>query len=280
MAQINYVREHMAFIEYATDKGLTGNERTFWYALIHLMNRQANGVDWPEGFVSVSNKRLLALVPFGENKIPAIRNRLKQVGLIDFRPGSRNARAPEYQMHYLTAGFCHKNGDKTGNTDGCKDGNTFGIKNGNTDGCKDGNLYVNLNVNPTKRNAYADDDEEAEELRVRDGLKDAACCAIRREYGREATAAEADRIASVALSAQMTAEMIDAAVSQAALCGARSPALYAARMLCEWQSECVMTRTDLDEYRTIQDGLRGRLLYAVTPEDAEAARARRKARRG
>ena len=103
MAYVNYVREHMTFIEYAADERLSANERLLWYALIHLMNRRANGSDWPEDFISIPNSRILVLVPFGEDTLIDVRNRLAQRGLIDYQKGERNKRAPLYRMHYFHA---------------------------------------------------------------------------------------------------------------------------------------------------------------------------------
>ncbi|MBR6030192.1 MAG: DnaD domain protein [Clostridia bacterium] len=101
MVLVNYVMEAEAFIEYAAMNGLTDHERALWYALFHLMNREAKGPWWPDGFISVRNKILLPLVGFSEDMLPSVRNRLVQRSLIDYVPGKRNARHPAYLMHYF-----------------------------------------------------------------------------------------------------------------------------------------------------------------------------------
>ena len=90
MPIVNYVREHMRFIEYASDEGLSSGERLVWYALMHIINGRAQGSIWPEGFIRIANDRLLALCPMQLGAVIMARNSLKQRGLIDFIPGSRN----------------------------------------------------------------------------------------------------------------------------------------------------------------------------------------------
>lgn len=262
MAYVNYVREHMAFIEFASDKNLTGNERTFWYALIHEANRRANGSDWPEDFISIPNSRLLALVPFSENKIPELRNRLRQLGLIDFRKGDRNKRAPEYKMIYFSAELStgyeqdgksyHRN---SGNF-GCNNGSNLGSNNGNKPGGNlgsyFGNSIINLNDKPNRKpNAYQDDDE----LLI---LTESARRAYVRGFGCEPTETEANMIARGALSRSMSAEMLGEAIREAAAAHAVYPAMYVIKLLGDWQREAVYTVEDLDEYISLRRACEGK----------------------
>ena len=103
MCYVNYVKESMAFMEYASDERISGSEQLLWHALFHIMNQRAKGSDWPEGFISIPNARLLFYAPFGEDTLVAARNKLKQRGLIDFTPGKKNKQAPSYKMHYFSA---------------------------------------------------------------------------------------------------------------------------------------------------------------------------------
>ena len=102
MPCVNYVKEHITFIEYASDNGLSSNERLLWYALIHEMNRRAIGTNWPDGYIRIANKRLLSLLPIGFDAMAKARNSLAQRGLLSFQHGRKNAELPMYQMHYLT----------------------------------------------------------------------------------------------------------------------------------------------------------------------------------
>ena len=53
MPIVNYVREHIRFMEYASDEGLSSSERLLWYALMHVMNQRAQGKVWPDEFIRI-----------------------------------------------------------------------------------------------------------------------------------------------------------------------------------------------------------------------------------
>ena len=84
MPIVNYVREHMRFIEYARDEKLTASERLLWYALMHIMNQRAQGKVWPDDFVRISNSELLSYCPMKFDTLANARNSLKQRGLLEF----------------------------------------------------------------------------------------------------------------------------------------------------------------------------------------------------
>lgn len=172
MLKVNYVLEAETFIEYASHNSLSGNERALWYALFHLMNREAKGAGWPERFISVPNKVLLALVPFSEDVLPDVRNRLTQRGLIEYLAGERNKRPPRYAMRYfypqIVDNSCGKPVDnlpdgendlvcadvapeKPGKTPGKNTRKTPGKNTGNIPGK---NTDIELNYRETKREPY------------------------------------------------------------------------------------------------------------------------------
>ncbi|MBQ9252262.1 MAG: DnaD domain protein [Clostridia bacterium] len=101
MPIVNYVREHMRFIEYAADEKITANERLLWYALMHIMNARATGNDWPGEFIPIGNDRVLMYCPMGFDAMARARNGLKQKKLIDFKPGDKNKSSPLYKMNYF-----------------------------------------------------------------------------------------------------------------------------------------------------------------------------------
>lgn len=129
-------------MEYASDSGITASERLLWYALIHLMNARGEGSNWPDGFISISNKRLLSYLPYNEDTLIPARNRLKQRGLIDYEPGKRNAKSPMYKINYLTASQ-QLYPEKSGNDEGNGQGNAVGNNRGNM-GDNQGGLYPDL----------------------------------------------------------------------------------------------------------------------------------------
>ena len=260
MAYVNYLREHMAFIERASDLNLNGNERTFWYALIHIANQRANGSDWPEDFISVPNKRLLALVPFGEKNIPALRNRLRQAGLIEFRTGERNKRAPEYKILYLTAELSTEtpqNAESYRKNDGKNEGNRTcksvgkGMGNGWDKAVGNGgNLNVNLNVTPNVNpNMHTDDDDAAAAERARAAMENRVRMAFREEMGREALPAEVRSIVLVAINIGMEEEVVVQAIAKSAIMHARNPAAYVIEVIREWNRKEIHTVYDLVDSR-------------------------------
>lgn len=269
MAYVNYVREHMAFIERASDLNLNGNERTFWYALIHIANQRANGSDWPEDFISVPNKRLLALVSFTEKNIPALRNRLRQAGLIEFKAGERNKRAPEYKILYLTAELSTDHpqreescrnymGNDRGNGRGNDRGNDMGNDRGNDRG-----LNVNLNDKPKRNLNVCEEDDARLELIKR------AQEAYRSAFGHEPTTAEISRMVTAEISHHMSADMLDEAIKQAAEAHAVYPAMYVLSLLSDWRSAFVFSREDLDEYLSLKRACDGRDAFLTSDKAFE-----------
>ena len=103
MPFVNYVKENIAFIEYAADNNLRPNEILVWQALFHIMNQRSNGNYWPDGFIRVKNDRLLTYAPIGFDSLSRARNALAQRGLISYKPGKKNSEVPMYELHYLTA---------------------------------------------------------------------------------------------------------------------------------------------------------------------------------
>ena len=116
MAKVNYVRECRAFLRFSCQRGLTGNEVVLWHALFELMNQEARGGDWPDGFVPLSNARVLSFTTFGSGDsacetLRRARERLAKHGLIKYRRGRRQSAPPGYCMVYFEAETpCNENG--------------------------------------------------------------------------------------------------------------------------------------------------------------------------
>lgn len=111
--KISYVAELNAFMRYARNECLTGRERLLWIALFNAANERAlrnamtKDQDWPGDFFPVANGEINLNSTLDKRAIEATRNSLKQRGLIDFRPGSRNKKNPEYRLFYLSNGVGH-----------------------------------------------------------------------------------------------------------------------------------------------------------------------------
>ena len=278
MCYVNYVRENIAFMEYASDERLSASEQLLWHALIHLMNQRANGSDWPEGFVSIPNARILFYAPFGEDTLTSARNRLKQRGLIDYVPGKKNKQAPQYKMIYFSAELSTDNAQNvgsfpeiSGNTRGNAQGNTRGNIQGNAQGNPYGinvNLYGNPNRSP---NVCEEDDEQLQ-------LLEAARRAYHDAFGCEPTGAEIRLMTEGATGRDMSAQMLAEAIRQAAAAHASYPAMYVLRLLQDWRREFVFTVEDLDEYAALRyacDGKEPMLPIAEADKMANEAYERR-----
>lgn len=177
MPIVNYVREHTRFIEYASDDKITASERLLWYALMHVMNQNAKGNVWPDGFIYISNDRLLLYCPLGFDAMAKARNGLKQRGLIDFTPGKKNKLSPAYRMNYFFPESAESNTENTDNMGGNNGDNMRGNMGGNNGDNPEGNMgdfYINytskpiLSVNGNPVEEDIKDDSTAADARARE----------------------------------------------------------------------------------------------------------------
>ena len=269
MCYVNFVRENMAFMEYARNEMLTANERLLWYALLHIMNRRANGSDWPEGFISVTNGEVLSYCPFGEDSLAASRNKLIQRGLIDYVKGERNKKAPQYKMCYfypeLSTGQSTENesypkisGNIGGNTRGNTGGNSSGNDGGNARGST-GGIYINNNHNgiPIPKPCIERTlEEEVIRTSVSEGMLTFSKDRVQRAYSftflKPCPPELLDYIATVA-AATKTIPLIQKAMDMAAGAGPDNIARYLAVLLQDWGSHGVHTQEELNEYLAKRD---------------------------
>lgn len=286
MPIINYVREHIRFMEYATDEHLTASERLLWYALMHIMNQRAQGKVWPDEFIRISNDRLLSYCPMKYDTIAAARNSLKQRGLIEYTKGDKNRLSPAYRVNYFYPeyvapdtesdevypeksdknGFYPKNSDYMGgNMGGNIGGNTGGNIGGNT-----GDFILNNNSNRyTRTQKYFDDDEEDEEdILARARAREEVNAAWKTFFGKSANPAVADGIAWRAAQARFEKGIISKAVELAAHKCAGSPFDYIITVLADWRKQRVRTVEDADEYSFIWEATEGKLKNTEYADDA------------
>lgn len=285
---VNYVREINAFHRYANVNFLGSSERLLWFGLMDYINlHYASGSEWPGDFISIPNKGILSHVPFGEDTLTEARSRLKQRGLIEYLPGKKNKEAPKYRIHYfsmeLSTGYQQNVGtdypEKTGNVPGNMPGNMPGNVPGNVPGS---HPYINLNVTPRnpKPNVTPDDEEEEAEERAREEAVAVIDSAFRESYGRSATIAEANILALRYCRSGMTEpEVLREAVREAAQHGAKNPAIYARRILSDWDGDYIRTVQDLNEWQVLKTMYHGDDCFpagSATYGDLEAARERRR----
>ena len=114
MCKINFVSEFNCFMRYAKNNSLSGRERNLWIALFYIANDRANynaetkDYEWPDEFFPVTIGELTLHSNLDKKSIEAIRNQLKQRGLIDFEKGKGNVKPAKYKMNYLSAAVGYK----------------------------------------------------------------------------------------------------------------------------------------------------------------------------
>jgi hypothetical protein len=113
---VNYIHLINQFWRTRRSRHLTSITADLYYFLIHECNEQewSNPFECPNGLIQSS-------IGISESALSDARNRLKQLGLIDYQPGKRNERAPVYRLFYP-----FKNGKTEGKEQGKTEGKTEG----------------------------------------------------------------------------------------------------------------------------------------------------------
>lgn len=289
MAIVNYVREHVRFIEYAADEKISASERLLWYALMHIANQRAQGNVWPDEFIRVNNDRLLTLCPMKLDTLAKARNGLKQRGLIDFLPGEKNRKSPAYKVNYFypqpMESASLRDGEqikmdldppgypKKSDYMGVYPGDYMGGNTGGYMGDNPGDYSINLNIKgiPKQESGVDDDDDAASRARER-----AVSAAILDGFGRKGTPEEIRQISAAAGRMGFDAEIAAETVRIAAGEGARSVCAYVLYLFNEWRYQDIRTAEELTEYRVMSDAARGKnTLFSASEEEIEEARERR-----
>ena len=285
--QVNYVREHERFIEYAADERVPANVQLLWYALMHIFNQRAEGNEWPDGFIRITNDRLFTYLPIKWDAMARARNTLKQLGRIDFRGGNRNKAAPEYKIiPFYPSCYPLKTDNTGGNTGGNPGGNEWGNPGDNMGD-------FNININKTYTETLQDDDEEDEVVipRTREDEDPITDRTIRQHmirlgflqsFARYPSPAELERLVVSSWMKEMKPVMVAYALQKAAGAGARSPVNYTLAILDEWARNEVRTPEQADEYyveylrENGKGGLVGTGDAAADLSEREEARERRR----
>ena len=91
---MNYIAEIKAFYGFAQDNGLSSGQIALWHGLMFVCNRSG----WQEWF-TVASISLQSHTGLSRQGVLKARNRLKQIGLIDFKTNGSNATA--YKVNSL-----------------------------------------------------------------------------------------------------------------------------------------------------------------------------------
>ena len=108
MSQINFVFEFRAIMETCRKECVPGLARLLWVALFYLandrarLNEETDTYEWPDDFFPVNNAEVNTYCPIEKRALLEARNRLKQLGVIDFRPGESQHKPAKYKVIYLT----------------------------------------------------------------------------------------------------------------------------------------------------------------------------------
>ena len=280
MPIVNYVREHIRFMEYATDEHLTASERLLWYALMHVMNQRAQGKVWPDEFIRISNDRLLSYCPMKYDTIAAARNGLKQRGLIEYTKGEKNKISPAYRMIYFYPEYAAPDTESDAdyplsypeipdNIGGNKGGNTGGNSGGNSGGNKGGNTG-DYSINYTKENqnkTELDDEDDQEEEGIARAREEATAAWIR-FFGKAPTPAVQSGLAWRSAVLGFEDGVLTKAVEMAAMKASGSPFDYIITLLSDWKQQRIRSVRDVEEYTFLRDATQGKLQNSSYAEGA------------
>ena len=264
MSQINFVAEFRAIMEACRRDSVPGRTRLLWIALFYLANdraqedEQTGAWEWPDEFFPVNNAELATHCPLEKRALLEARNRLKQMGVIDFKAGDNAMKPAKYRMKYLSASQWCKNAPQ-GVPQGVPQHAPQGVPQHAPQGVP---YYININkdtgINPRERD---EDDDEEDVNRAGAGEEEPDPVADRGErgaeiargfryaFGRSPLPAELDRLISCSWRMGFKPVMVSLALRKAAGRGAGSPVDYALEILDEWRRNEVRTPEQADEYQ-------------------------------
>lgn len=136
---MNYLKESMAFYDFVELNQMSTGQIALWHALLDVNNKSK----WQEWF-TVANIALQLHSGLSESGIKAARNKLKQLGLIDFKP--RGTKATAYHLKSLTSQ------DSSEDSTTPSSGVSVGVNSVVKAGVSNGSSSALVKRNETKRN--------------------------------------------------------------------------------------------------------------------------------
>lgn len=112
--KVNFIDEFRLIMRRSKDEGLSLRERALWVALFYIANDRASwdmyseSYEWPSGYFSVNTAELSLYSSLDKRGIETTRKSLQERGILDFIAGEKNARVPQYKLHYLSICAGHK----------------------------------------------------------------------------------------------------------------------------------------------------------------------------
>ena len=292
MSQINFVAEFRAIMETCRRDSVSGRTRLLWIALFYLANdraredEQTGAWEWPDEFFPVNNYELATHCPLEKRAILEARNRLKQMGVIDFKAGDNAMKPAKYRIKYLSVSQWCKNAPQHVPQEAPQ----HVPQEAPQHAPQEAPYYININrdkeINPGKCDED-DDDEDVIRAGAReedDPITDRAerSAEIRKgfkfAFGRIPLPAELERLISSSWRMRFMPVMVSLALQRAAGRGAGSAVNYTLEILDDWRQNEVRTPEQADEYQVEYLAENGKYGLYGSGDPAEDYRRREEAR--
>ena len=282
MSQINFVAEFRAIMETCRRDSVPGRTRLLWIALFYLANdraqedEQTGAWEWPDEFFPVNNAELATHCPLEKRAMLEARNRLKQMGVIDFKAGDNAMKPAKYRIKYLSVSQrC-----KIAPQHAPQEAPQHAPQEVPQHAPQGAPYYININmdkgINPGKCDEDDDDEDVISAREEDDPITDRAkregdiCAAFARFVGRRPYPAELERLVWCSHAMHFLPVMAAKAIEIAAGSGAEKPAQYAMKILEDWKNNDVMQPHQISGYQWDEDIQRGKApVFAGTGDSVE-----------
>lgn len=261
--QVNPMSEIRAIAEACRRECLPASARLLWRVLFDCANdRQkfnaaTNAYDWPDDFFPIDNAELILNSALEKRALLEARNRLKQIGAIDFKPGENNRRPARYRINYLTA---------------CRYKNVPAEVPAEVPAQVPAGapahvpIYIKDKDTGIEKDVPRDDDDDDVEDIIRAGAREdggpeadpvpdrgersrVISSGFAAAFGRKPYPNELERLVTGSWRLGLGPEMTLMALNVAAGAGASSPVYYAMAILSEWRNHEVRTPEQAEEYQ-------------------------------
>ena len=263
--KVSQIRQQQAFRRYKATNGNLGMAACcLWQELLCQMSDAGKGNDWPDGFVRISNRTLLANLPeLSDSTFRRARAELIENGLIEYEPGSKSD-FPLYRMIYFseeTNAVSHSRRDCVqipGQFDQECEQEHEQENTVSSNSCARAETKTKTKTQTQTETSYSDsysypekdiedDDDDDEITRMHERAREAVENAFVTYVGRRGKPAEIELIATTAVLSDLEPAMAQRAVRKAAMFGAINIAKYATSVINNWRANHVYTEADADE---------------------------------
>ncbi len=233
MITINYLFQFNAFMSFISDIKISPSCCYLWLTLLYLFSRRSTGDQWPEGFIEIPINKILTYWQHSVDSLLIDRQKLKQLGLIDYIPGIRNKKNAQYKLIY----FAKKSDNPSVNVPD----NTSSYPSDNN---ADQNNNLSNDSTPTidsKNKNTIIDDARAIELALQKIWQE--------KIGRKPTAQFLKKLAELHITKwRYPLNVYAFAIDLAAINGMDSPGAYINTVLVDWYDHGIKTYDDAKRY--------------------------------